>query len=125
MCMERPQLMDRTRAGADARLAVGTAAGTVIAFGVFVLWPMYVTDPSHLLGLDPLWAVAGPITVLLGPFAAGMAGYLSFAALWVKGAELSAHARRMHLVTLLIVAGLFAVLVSPWGSDVISWWFED
>ena len=123
--MERHADLTRTATEADGRLAFGVATGTAAAFVVFAWWPVHVENEELLLGLAPLWAMAGYFTILLGPLAAGMAGYLSFVALWLNGAELPARARRLHLVTLLVVAGLFVALVSPWGAELFSAWLGD
>lgn len=39
-------------------------------------------------------------------------------------AALSTRTRRLHLVTLLLVAVVWLGYVSPWGSDVMAWWLD-
>ena len=111
-----------SRATADARLGLGVAAACVLAFGAFVVLPVYVADLRLPAGLDSVWALCGMLAMVLAPVAAGLAAYASLRALWVGGDALTAAARRLHLVTLLLVAALFLVLVSAWGSGVVSWW---
>ena len=123
--MKSQLVVANARTEADARWALSLATGTAIAYGVFAAWPVFLTDPRWLFGLDALWGVAGFFTVLLGPLAAAMAAYWSFLALWVHGAELSVRARQMHVLTLLVVAALLVAMVSPWGADVVSWWLGD
>ena len=114
----------RDRAGGDARLTVGVAAGCVVAFVVFVVLPYRFAGFAPPAGVDAVWAVGGLLTIVLGPVVAGLAGYVSLAALWVDGDVLSTTARRLHLVTLLLVAAVWVGLVSNGGSAMMAWWLD-
>jgi hypothetical protein len=114
----------RLTPAADARLAFGVGVACVVAFAVFVLAPYYATDGRLLPGPDALWALAGSLTLVLAPLAAGLAAWGSLVALWAYGDALPTTARRLHLVTLLLAAVLFAGLASAWGSGVVSWWTD-
>ena len=72
-------------------------------------------------GLDVLWALAGVAVVLLGPVAAGLAGWSSLVALWVRGDVLTTPVRRTHLVALLLVAAYAAGLAAAWSAGVVAW----
>lgn len=112
------------RATSDARLACCVAAAALVAFTSLVALPVHVTDLRLPSGVDAVWLLAGQLTLLLGPVVAGLAAYASVVALWSRGDALPASARRLHLVTLLVAAALFAGLVSTWGTDVVSWWTD-
>jgi hypothetical protein len=114
----------RREAEADARLAFSIATASALAMGVFVVVPSVVTDLRLPAGIDALWALAGLLTMVLGPVAAGLSGYASLVALWTRGDVLPASARHLHLLTLVVAAALFCGLVSVWGSGVVSWWLD-
>ena len=111
------------RAG-DARITVEVAAACVAAFAVFVVVPSLVAGFAPPAGFDSVWATGGLLTIVLGPVVSGLCGYVSLAALWMRGDVLSTPSRRLHLVTLLLVAALWLGLVSSWGSGVVSWWSD-
>ncbi len=94
------------------------------AFVLFVVVPSSVAGFALPPGVDAVWGMGGLLTIVLGPVVAGLCGYVSFAALWMHGDVLSAPSRRLHLVTLLLVAAVWLGLVSRWGSDVVSWWLD-
>ena len=102
----------------------GLAAACLAAFAVFVVVPSSVAGFAPPPGVDAVWAMGGLLTIVLGPVVAGLCGYVSFAALWIHGGVLSALSRRLHLVTLLLVAAVWLGLVSTWGSEVVSWWLD-
>ena len=108
----------------DARLTVEVAAACVAAFAVFVVVPASVAGFVLPSGLDAVWAMGGLLTIVLGPVVAGLCGCVSVGALWLHGDVLSSATRRMHLVTLLLVAALWLGFVSTWGSGVVSWWLD-
>jgi hypothetical protein len=108
----------------DARLTAGVAAACLAAFAVFVVVPSSVAELELPPGLDGVWLMGGLLTLVMGPVVAGLCGYVSFAALWAHGDVLSARARRLHLLTLVLVAAVWLGLVSSWGSDVVSWWLD-
>ena len=105
-------------------MTAGLAAACLAAFAVFVVVPSAVDGFAPPPGVDAVWAMGGLLTIVLGPVVAGLCGYVSFAALWMDGGVLSALSRRLHLVTLLLVAAVWLGLVSTWGSDVVSWWLD-
>ena len=111
-----------TRATSDARLGLGVAAACVIWFGVFAVLPVLAPDLPLPTGLDAVWALGGMLALVLAPVAAGLAAYASVRALWLGGDALTPGPRRLHLLTLALVAALFLVLVSAWGSGIVSWW---
>lgn len=94
------------------------------AFAVFVVVPSSTAGFGPLPGVDAVWGMGGLLTIVLGPVVAGLCGYVSLAALWMHGGVLSALSRRLHLLTLLLVAAVWLGLVSAWGSDVVSWWLD-
>ena len=109
---------------ATARLTAGVSAACLAAFAVFVVVPTSVAVFALPPGVDAVWAMGGLLTIVLGPVVAGLCGYVSFAALWLHGGGLPVGPRRLHLVTLLLVAAVWLGLVSSWGSDVVSWWLD-
>ena len=112
------------QARSDARLSVGVAAGCATGLAVFVLLP-YAAGADWLPpGLDVLWGLGGVAVVLLGPVAAGLAGWSSLVALWVRGDVLPTPVRRTHLVTLLLVGAYAAGLAAAWSTGVLAW-FSD
>jgi len=115
--------MDDARAR-DARLTATAAALCLASFAVFVVVPVSVDVFALPAGVDAVWAAGGLLTIVLGPVVAGLCGYVSFAALWVHGDVLPPGARRLHLVTLVVVAAVWLALLSAWGSGVISWWLD-
>jgi hypothetical protein len=108
----------------DARLTVGVAAACVAAFLVFVVVPYRVVGFEPPAGVDALWAVGGLLTIVLGPVAAGLAGFVSLAALWTQRDAPSATTRRLHVVTLLLVAVVWVALLSDGGSAMVAWWLD-
>lgn len=122
--MGSDQVVQRTRATADARLGFGVAVSCVVAYAGFVVLPYYANDPWAPLGAEGVWALGGMVTLVLGPVAAGLSGYASLAALWSTGDTLPTTSRRLHLGTLLVVATVFLGLFSAWGADVVSWWLD-
>ena len=55
------------------------------------------------------------VSLVIGPVAAGLAGWASVVALWTRGGVLPARTRRLHLATLLLVAFLFTVTAGGLG----------
>jgi len=108
----------------DARLTLVVSAACVAAFGIFVVLPASVAGFAPPAGLDAVWVIGGLLTIVLGPVVAGLCGYVSLAALWTHGDVVSAATRRVHLVTLLLVAAVWLGFVSAWGSGIVSWWLE-
>ena len=121
--MTSTQVAQDTRA-LDARLTVQVAAACVAAFAVFVVVPASVAGFAPPAGLDGVWMVGGLLTIVLGPVVAGLCAFASLGTLWLHGQVLSADARRLHLVTLLLVAAVWLGFVSTWGSGVMSWWLD-
>lgn len=111
-------------AAADARLVVGVAAACAIGFAACVLLPYAVGEEWLPPGLDLFWMLGGAAVVLLGPVAAGLAGWASLTTLWARGDVLTTRVRRMHLVTLLLVAAYAAGLAAAWSAGVFAW-FSD
>ena len=105
-------------------MTAGVSAACLAAFAVFVVVPSSVAVFALPPGVDAVWATGGLLTIVLGPVVAGLCGYVSFTALWLNGGALPARSRRLHLVTLLLVAAVWLGLVSSWGSDVVSWWLD-
>jgi len=108
-------------AASDARLACGVAASCAGALGAFVLLPHAVGEERLPSGLGLLWGLGAVATVLLGPVAAGLAGWASLVTLWVSGDVLTARTRRTHLVTLLLVAAYAVALAAAWAAGVLAW----
>jgi H+/Cl- antiporter ClcA len=121
--MGSARVVGDSRSG-DARLTLAVTAASVAAFGVFVVVPPSVAEFDPPPGIDAVWSVGGLLTIFLGPVVAGLCGYVSAAALWRHRGALSAPVRRLHLVTLLLVAVAWLGLFSPWGSTMVSWWLE-
>lgn len=105
-------------------MTAGVAAACLAAFAVFVVLPSPVAGFAPPPGVDAVWGTGGLLTIVLGPVVAGLCGYVSLAALWMHGGVLSALSRRLHLVTVLLVAAVWLGLVSTWGSGVVSWWLD-
>ena len=116
--------MDSRRVAGDARLGFALATGSAVAFATLVLLPFHATDLALPAAADLVWALGAPFAVLLGPVVAGLSAYASFAALWSHGGTLPASSRRLHLLTLLVTAAFLLTLVSPWGTDAVSWWLD-
>jgi hypothetical protein len=108
-------------ARSDVRLATGTAVGAVAAFLLLVVLPSAVTTFTPPPGLEVVWALGGPLTLVLAPVAAGVAGLTSLLALWRSG-PLDITTRRLHVVVVVTVAGFAAFLVSGPGQAAIGWW---
>ena len=108
-------LAQQHRAAADARLALGVAAASAAGLGLFVLLPLAAGAEWPPPGLDLVWLLGSLATVFLGPLAAGLAGWASLVALWTHGAVLPTRVRRLHLVTLVVVAAYAAALAAAWG----------
>lgn len=94
------------------------------ALAVFVVVPTAVAGFALPTGVDAVWATGGLLTIVLGPVAAGLCGVVSLAALWTDRGVLTVRSRRLHLVTLLLVAAVWLGLVSTWGSGVVAWWLD-
>ena len=108
----------------DARLTLAVTAGCVAAFAVFVVVPPSVAEFDPPPGVDAVWLVGGLLTIFLSPVVAGLCGWVSVAALWTHGDALPTPARRLHLITLLLVSGVWLGYLSPWGSAIVSRWLE-
>lgn len=105
----------------EARRALVAVATAVVAFAVLVVLPYAVDDFSPPAGIEVLWSLGGPLTLVLAPLAAGFAGFASWVALWRRG-DLGDAARRLHLVVLVTVASFAVFLTSQPGQSVIGWW---
>ena len=105
-------------AASDARLAFGVAAACATGLSAFVLLPFTAGEDWLPPGLDLLWMLAGVLVVVLGPLAAGLAGWASLVALWSRGDVLPTRARRLHLLTLLLVATYAVGLAASWSAGV-------
>jgi hypothetical protein len=96
----------------------------VAAFAVFVVVPPSVDDFAPPAGLDGVWALGGLLTIVLGPVAAGLCAFFSLSALWTHRDAMPASSRRLHLVTLVLVAAVWVGFLSGWGSSVVAWWLD-
>jgi len=105
----------------DARLALGVAAFCAIGLPTFVLLPFTAGEEWLPPGVDLLWMLAGVFVVVLGPLAAGLAGWASLVALWTRGDVLATRMRQLHLLTLLLVATYAAGLAAAWSAGVFVW----
>ena len=114
----------RDQAASDARLAVGVAAGCATGLLAFGLLPYAAGEEWRPPGLDLVWMLGGVAVLLLGPLAAGLAGWASLVALWARGDVLPTRVRRTHLVTLVLVAAYAAGLAAAWSAGVFAW-FSD
>ena len=112
------------QSASDARLSVGVAAGCAAGLAAFVLLPDAAGVEWLPSGLDLLWALGGVAVVLLGPVAAGLAGWSSLVALWVRGDVLTTSVRRTHLVSLLLLAAYAAGLAAAWSAGTLAWFSE-
>ena len=111
----------RQEQASDARVALGLAAACALAFPLFVLWPYAAGDFWEPPGVDALWVLATPVSALVGPVVAGLAGWASLTALLTRRAVLPARTRWLHLATLLLVAVLFATLLFAGNAGVFAW----
>ena len=68
-----------------------------------------------------VWRVGGPLALVLAPTAAGLAGFVSLVALWLRR-DRDDTTRRMHLVVLVTVAAFVAFLASHAGQSALGWW---
>ena len=105
----------------DARLALSTVTVAILGFAVLVVLPYAVDDFAPPAGLDSLWSLGGPLALVLGPTAAGLAGFASCVALLRRG-DLNERTRRLHLVVVVAVAAFAVFLASHAGQSVIGWW---
>ena len=110
-----------TSGRSDARLALGTVVAAVAAFVLLVLLPVAVTDFAPPAGTDVVWRLGGPLALVLGPTAAGLAGLVSWVSLWARG-DLDDTTRRLHLLVLVAVATFAALVASPTGRAAFAWW---
>jgi hypothetical protein len=117
----RPSGVGDHEGRSDARLALSVVAVAVVGFAVLVVLPYTVNDFTPPGGLDWLWRLGGPLASVLAPFAAGLAGFASWVALWRRG-DLDETTRRLHLVVLVAVATFAVFLASDAGQSAISWW---
>ena len=104
-------------------MVFGLSLACVAAFGTFVMLPYYASESWVPEGIGPFWMLGMIFSIVLGPVAAGMAGYASFIALWMHGDTLPTGARRLHLVTLL-VALAFLAFFATWGTSALSGWAD-
>jgi hypothetical protein len=118
------EVLDRRQTRTDARLGFALAATCVVAFAMFVVLPYRLGGATLPSVAGVVWFLGGAFAVFLGPVVAGLCGYASFMALWTRGASVSERSRRLHLLTLLLVAALLVGLVSPAGSDAVAWWLD-
>jgi hypothetical protein len=96
---------------ADARLLTGVAAACLLGLVAFVLPVGAGWD-----GLPSVWLVLADAVVLLGPVAAGLAGWASLGALADRSRSL-----RLPVVTLALVAAYAAGLVVLWSAGGLAW----
>ena len=80
----------REEQSSDARLALGLASVCAVSFPLFVLWPYAAGNSWQPPGADALWGLAMVFSVLIGPVAAGLAGWASLSALWTRRAGAAA-----------------------------------
>ena len=85
--------------------------------------PAYASEVTVPSSLGALWMLGTIMSVVLGPLAAGLAGYASFVALWLHGGALPTSARRLHLVTI-VVAVVFLALFMTVGADILAGWSD-
>jgi hypothetical protein len=96
---------------ADARVCAGVAAACLLGLVAFVL-PL----GAGWEGLPAVWLVLADAVVLLGPVAAGLAGWASLATLAERTGS-----PRLPVVTLALVAAYAAGLVAVWGAGGLTW----
>ena len=111
----------RKEQASDARLALGLATLCAVAFPLFVLWPYAAGDSWQPPGVDQLWALGMLISVLIGPIVAGLAGWASLIALCARPDVLTTRVRRMHLITLVLVAAYAAAWSAAWSAGGFAW----
>jgi len=107
----------------DARLLLGSAIAVPAAFVTLVLLPAGDQGFTLPMDLDVLVGLGGLLTLVLGPFVCGVAGWATLVALcgW---RDLPSAERRMLLVTVALLLGFLAVLMSERSEDAISWWLD-
>lgn len=116
-----PSAVVATSGRSDARLALGTVVAAAAGFALLVLLPSAVTDFAPPAGTDVVWRLGGPLVLVLGPTAAGLAGLVSWVSLWARG-DLDDTTRRLHLVVLFAVATFAALIASTTGQAAFAWW---
>jgi len=112
------------QAASDARLAFGVAAACATGLPTFVFLPFIAGEEWLPPGVDVLWMLAGVLVVVLGPLAAGLAGWTSLVTWWARGDVLATRVRRLHLLTLLLVATYAVGLAASWSAGVFVWFSE-
>ena len=101
---------------ADARLALATAVGCALSYVVFVALPLSVDGVAVPEVVHGLWAVGVAVAMYLSPVAAGLAAYASLAAVVTRGRTMAPSTRRLHLVTVGVVAAHLALCVATLGA---------
>jgi hypothetical protein len=96
---------------ADARVCAGVAAACLLGLVAFVL-PL----GAGWDGMPSVWLVLADAVVLLGPVAAGLAGWASLGALADRSGGL-----RLPVVTLALVAAYAAGLAAVWSAGGLAW----
>lgn len=112
-----------TRSLAEARIVLGIVVACTVGFGVFVMLPYYAGDSWVPVGIGPLWMLGMIFSIVLAPVAAGLAGYASFVALWLRGDTLATSSRRMYLISLLVALS-FLALFATWGGQALQGWAD-
>jgi hypothetical protein len=120
---ERQRVEPFAEAHSDARLACGVAVTCVVAQAVLLVAPVGV-DVGLPMGVDALWLLVGVLAVLLMPVVAGLAAFTSVRAFLVHGRRLPAQTRRLHLVTVGLVALLFVSRASGWAGPALGLWAD-
>jgi hypothetical protein len=101
-------------------LIIGAVTAAVVAFCVLVVLPYTLAGSVPPPGLDVLWRIGGPMSVVLCPVAVGLGAAASSWALWRRPSD--AVTRRLHLAVLVVATVFVAFLALGTGQSVLTWW---
>ncbi|GAA2164135.1 hypothetical protein [Humibacillus xanthopallidus] len=120
--MPAEQALTPRQAERDAVLTCAVAAVSTVAFLAFVALPIHadaLETPAAVDGPSPLGFLIG---ALFAPVAAGLAAFVSGAALRARRPTLTPRARRLHWSTIVLSTALLVAYASD--SSALRTWLD-